>query len=434
MISISACLNPLLTSSKLNTAVAISLFLFLTSCKPDATQPDQQQTSNPPGSGSVALADSLATVDSQATIDSQATMETKALLWNLKKLSGRYLLFGHQDDLAYGYTWSAYDSNADQGQSDVKAVTGAYPAISGWDLGHLERGKPTNLDNVNFAQIQQWIRDTYQRGGISTISWHMDDPVSGNSSWHKESVVEHIIPGGKAHQKFKQFLDQFARFNAELKVSVDGIETPIPIIFRPWHEHSGDWFWWGKGNTSEADYIKLWQFTVEYLRDKKNIHNLLYAYSPDRSRINLDHFEQDYLWGYPGDDYVDILGIDNYHDFRIADDIDKNLQQQDLIRSLESLADIATQKNKLAALTEGGQETLPDSTFWTDRLLAGVLASPKTKKIAFVTVWRNADHAKENREHFYAPYPGHPSAKNFVEFYNHPFVMFQDNLPNLYSF
>lgn len=45
----------------------------------------------------------------------------------------------------------------------------------------------------------------------------------------------------------------------------------IPVIFRPYHEHNGDWFWWGKGVNSEEDYIKLWQFTVEYLRDEKDV-------------------------------------------------------------------------------------------------------------------------------------------------------------------
>ncbi len=361
--------------------------------------------------------------------DANATAETRALLWNLKKLGQNHLLFGHQDDLAYGVNWIG-----EPGRSDVRDVTGSYPAITGWELGDLETGADASLDNVKFEDIKGWIKDTYRRGGISTISWHMDDPVSGESSWHKASVVKHLIPGGSAHEKFKRYLDKFVELNNDLKITdKHGNEIRIPIIFRPWHEHTGDWFWWGKGNTSEEDYKALWRFTVEYLRDKKNVHNLIYAYSPDRSRIDLDNFERDYFWGYPGDEYIDIIGLDNYWDLRQSDTVSREEQIKDLTRSLQYIAQIAEQKNKVAALTEGGQDRIPDDTFWTEKLLAGVLANDTTRKVAYVVVWRNANKKKEKRDHFYAPYPGHPSAEDFLRFYNHPQVLFLDQLPDMYS-
>jgi mannan endo-1,4-beta-mannosidase len=61
------------------------------------------------------------------------------------------------------------------------------------------------------------------------------------------------------------------------------------------------------------------------------------------------------------------------------------------------------------------------------------MSNEKTKRISYFLVWRNANRARENRDHFYAPYPGQLSAENFVEFKNHPFVLFEDELPNLYG-
>lgn len=389
-----------------------------------ATKPSTAPSTKPP------TAPVTTNIDIDIDIaDQNATTETKALLWNLKKVGQESLLFGHQDDLAYGVHWIN-----EPGRSDVKDVTGSYPAIIGWELGDLETGAEVSIDKVNFEDIKGWIKEHHQRGGISTISWHMDDPVSGESSWYKASVVEHLIPGGSAHEKFQSYLDKFVEFNNDLKVTDEnGAEVYVPIIFRPWHEHSGDWFWWGRGNTSEEDYIALWRFTVEYLRDEKKVHNLIYAYSPDRSRIDLDNFENDYLWGYPGDEYIDIIGLDNYMDLGISENVPREKQIESLTRSLQYTVEIAEKKNKIAALTEGGQDGLADSTFWTEKLLASIQANDATQKIAYVVVWRNANKETEKRDHFYAPYPGQPSEEDFIRFYKHPRVLFLDELPDMYS-
>ncbi|HEX7026786.1 MAG TPA: glycosyl hydrolase [Gammaproteobacteria bacterium] len=358
-------------------------------------------------------------------VDADATPQTRALLANLYRLRHDHLLFGHQDSLAYGVEWIGGDN-----RSDPKAVTGSHAAVIGWDVGGLELGNAHNLDGVDFGDMQHWIRQAYLGGGVVTISWHMADPVSGGSSWNKGKFVHRLIPGGDLHETLKSYLDTFAAFNEQLKVTVDGEEHYIPVIFRPWHEHTGDWFWWGKGNAREEDYIALWRFTVEYLRDVKHAHNLIYAYSPDRSRIDLDDFESGYLYSYPGDDYVDVFGLDNYHDLRYPADAG---QREQFARSLQYLVELANRHNKLPAMTEGGQETVPDDEFWTGHLLAGILANGTTRQIAYAMVWRNANKARENKDHFYAAYPGHPSAADFVKFYKHPSVLFQDKLPDMYQ-
>jgi len=358
-------------------------------------------------------------------IDSNATPETVALYQNLKAFSGSGTLFGHQDDLAYGYNW--WD---EAGRSDVLEASGSYPAVYGWDLGNIVE-KQVNLDGINFEKMRGWITEGYSRGGVITFSWHMVNPVTGGDSWDTVPTISGILPGAEAHETYKNWLDIFAGFASTL--TGEGGEL-IPIIFRPFHEHNGNWFWWGKGINSEEDYIALWRFTVEYLRDEKGVHNLLWAFSPDRSRTNIDNFKEDYFYGYPGDEYVDIIGLDNYWDVgHPANDTDPEIQQQNLIRSLAYTAQIADSLNKVAALTETGTEALPNPTIWTDTYLSALQANEWTKEITYMLVWRNANFERENRDHFYASFDGHATQEDFIRFKESEFIFFESELPNLYT-
>lgn len=362
-------------------------------------------------------------------IDSEATDRTRALYRNLHRISGERVLFGHQDALAYGVTWVN-----EPGRSDVKDVTGSHPAVYGWELGNLALGAEENLDGVNFAQMQEWIRAGHERGAVITLGWHMSNPVTGGDAWDTRPAVGDILPGGEAHGTFVEYLDTLVAFNEGLTATDErGREYAIPVIFRPWHEHNGNWFWWGREHTGEAEYIQLWRFTVEYLRDERGIDNFIYAYSPDRSRIDLDNFREEYLYAYPGDDYVDIIGLDNYWDLgHPGNEASAEEQAEGFRRSLEATVALARAKNKLPALTEGGYETVPDPTFWTETFLAGLNANEKTRQIAYALVWRNANREKEDRDHYYAPYAGQVSAEDFVDFYRHPLTLFEHGLPDLY--
>ncbi len=350
-------------------------------------------------------------------LDKKATSETKALYENLKRISEQGFLFGHQDTDAYGVGW-----RAQEGRSDVKDVTGSYPAVHGWDVGK-SLANPMNIDSVSFDKMLNWIKQNYQRGGINTISWHVDNPVTKNDSWDKTPAVKDILPGGKVHAEFLKQLDLLAGFLNKCKSGT----TPIPIIFRPWHEHNGDWFWWGKGNCTEEEYIKLWRFTIEYLRDKKQLHNLIYAWSPDRSRTNLDDFKTTYLYAYPGDTYVDILGLDNYMDVgakwnerTIAE------QQTDFATTLKAVSTIAQEKNKVAALTETGLEGIQNPEWFRRAILEPIKKSDI--KIAYMLVWRNA-----NKTHHYVPFKGHSAEKDFVIFYDDPKTFFESDIQNFYT-
>jgi len=362
---------------------------------------------------------SMITVSGQSLLDSKASTKTEALYQNLIALADQGILFGHQDDDAYGVGWRAVP-----GRSDVKSVTGSFPAVHGWDLGKIEVGWSFNLDTVNFQKMHHWIRQVYKRGGVNTISWHIDNPVSKKSAWDKTPAVKDILPGGAQHAYFLAQLDLAADFLSKCKSGA----TRIPIIFRPWHEHNGDWFWWGKGNCTEAEYITLWKFTVEYLRDTKGLHHLIYAFSPDRSRIDMNEPQLSYLYGYPGDEYVDIIGLDNYMDVGVSKtEAEFALKIKDLIKVSETITSIAREKNKVAAITETGQESILNPT-WYSQVLLEPFKDKQSIKLAYVMVWRNA-----NKKHHYAPYPGHPAVADFINYYKDANTLFESDLTRIYK-
>ncbi len=340
-------------------------------------------------------------------VDDQATKETKYLFTNLVLLSKNNLLFGHQDDTAYGIGWWDADT-----RSDIFAVCGSYPAVYGWELGKIELGQTQSLDGVAFKRIKFWIRAAYQRGGINTISWHSTNPFSGGSAWDKTPAVASILPGGIHHEKFKTWLDRLAIFFKSLR-SEQG--HAIPIIFRPYHEHLGNWFWWGRGNCTAQEYNQLWQFTIDYLTNQKNVHNLLFAISPSPFKN-----EAEYLQWYPGDAYVDVLGVDDYNNYYSGN------YPNDGFRMLRTIVEMAEERNKIAALTEAGFN-LNDPSCWT-KFLHGLKSDTIARQICYVHVWRNA-----STEHFFAPYPGQTSAADFVKFHDDPFTMFEDDLPPVYQ-
>jgi len=344
--------------------------------------------------------------------DPEATRETQVLYANLKSLAPDYVLFGHQDALAYGVKWKV-----DEGRSDVKDVAGSHPAVFGWELGDLELGAAENLDGVDFDNMKRWIEQGYEEGGVITISWHMNNPVSGGNAWDTTRAVFAILPGGEKHELYRTWLDALAAFVGGLQT---GNGRPIPIIFRPFHEHSGSWFWWGGANVTADEYVQLWRFTVDYLRDEKGLHNLLFAYSTD---VFTD--EENYLEHYPGHEYVDILGYDDYQALRT----DEGTQLMTI--RLQKLVQMADEFGKISALTETGLEGVNVTDWWTGRLLKAFKSDSVSRRISYVLVWRNANEADIPGHHF-GPYAGHLSAPDFVQFAADPFVLLLEELPDLY--
>ena len=339
--------------------------------------------------------------------DRSATPETVAMLAGLNQAAGEGIMFGHQDDLSYGIGW-VYPN----GESDVKRVTGDYPAVYGMDLGDIEHRSPVNLDSVPFSDMRTFVHQVWERGGVITFSWHVDNPLTGSNSWDisSDKVVASVLPGGEKHDEFKVWLDNLAEFLSSLK---DEQGVAIPVIFRPWHEHTGSWFWWGQNLCTTEEFVALWRFTFDYLCGEKNLHNLLFAYS---SGGDIDSIGQ-YLERYPGDDYVDLMGFDYYQ----MPDAGNNSFRENVSRVLGIVTEAAVAHGKLAALTEAGYEGIPDSMWWTTTFWPAI----ENHRISYALVWRNA----HNRPgHFYAPWPGHPSEQDFISFYGFHETLFQSEL------
>ena len=362
------------------------------------------------------LVTSAATSQNKAAkiIDSRASAETRALYTNLHKLSEKHILFGHQHATEYGHGW-----RGDKDRSDVKSVTGSHPAVIGVDFSGLS-GFPQEQIEKNKTQLRQTIEDTYNRGGVITVSWHFMNPVSGGGFYWKDSVskpaVKYIIPGGEAHQQYKEILQTVASL-AHSSKGKDG--KPVPMIFRPYHEFDGDWFWWGRKHCTADEFKSLWRFTVSYLKDSLNVHNFIYAFSPD-NRFNS---EAEFLERYPGDEWVDMVGMDDYGDF--GRDGKYNLDAG--YKKLKIVSDYAKKAGKLAAFTETGLESIADRDWWTASLLS-TLKKPGLR-LSYVLVWRNDTNSPT---HYYAPFPGHPSVPSFMEFYNDPYTLFEKDLKNVY--
>jgi mannan endo-1,4-beta-mannosidase len=357
----------------------------------------------------------LAQAQKNAPVDKNATTETRALYKNLKKLSEKHIIFGHQHATEYGHGWSG-----DENRSDVKSVTGSHPGVIGVDLSGFSGISPEAIE-VNKKNLRKNVADTYNRGGITTVAWHFSNPVSKGGFYWKDSVslpaVKYLIPGGEAHEKYKEILKGIGEWAKSVK-GADG--KVVPMIFRPYHEFDGDWFWWGKSHCTREEFIALWKFTVSYLRDDLGVHNFIYAFSPD----NKFKTEEQFLDRYPGDEWVDMVGMDNYGDF--GRDNRYNLEAG--LLKLKIVSDYAKKAGKLAAFTETGLESIPNNTWWTETLLKTL--KNNGLQLSYVLVWRNDVRSPT---HFYAPYPGHTSVPDFMKFYDDEFTLFEKDLKKVYK-
>ena len=333
------------------------------------------------------------------------------LMERLDTLRSKGYMFGHQDDPFYGLTWE-YQPDS----SDVKNVCGDWPAVMGFEIGGIEMGDEKNLDSVPFTRMREEIIKHYERGGIITISWHPRNPLTTipggglagqkfpeGTAWDVSdtTVVKNVLVGGSHEKAFLMWMRRVGDFLETLKTA-DG--QKVPIIFRPWHENTGSWFWWGERLCTADEYKGLWNLLQDYLNGR-GFDNLLWAYSPGMA-ANLD--EAKYLERYPGDDRVSLVGIDGYQ-WGSKEDFVAQLDA-----NLAMLTKFAADRGKIAALTECGLKNLTDSTWWTSTL------TPVLDKyaISYFLVWRNY------KEEWFGPSPAKPDAPYFKEMYNKMNVLF----------
>jgi len=341
--------------------------------------------------------------------DSLATKETRYLYMNLQKIVKKRLIFGMHDTTGYGVGWSGNDN-----RSDIKDVCGDFPAIFSEDIFRVE------LDD-QVERMRYRLTEAYNSGSIITMCWQQFDPDFRGPYFVNvkgKRVVSTLLPGGSRHEEYKVKLFNIAKFLKSLR-GKNG--ESIPVIFRPYHEHTSHTFWWGTLSTSKEEFNRIWQFTQEYLRDSLNVHSLIYALSPIMPDVASG---ESYFNRYPGDKYVDIFGADYYFKrFNIP-----FYTKRKFLKGLQTIAKHSIARNKVTALTEIGNTNLK-TTGWFKSILKILKYDCLASNFVYAVVWRNA-----SKKHHFAPYPGHCSVKDFMDFYHDSYTVFQHDLPNMYTF
>lgn len=228
----------------------------------------------------VVITGSLKTAFSQQRMElsnKNASAEAKALYRYLQDMYGKKMLAGQMTS-NWGYDELNY----------VQDSTGKLPAIRGLDF--IDSSK--NDNEVKFAKA--WWR----KGGIPTIMWHWGAPGigSGYENSKKEINIDKIFEEGTIeHKAFWKEMEEKARLLKKLK------RAHVPVLWRPFHELNGDWFWWGKKGPER--FKLLWITMYNYYVNEQHLDNLIWV---------LCYMDKpDAAW-YPGREYVDIAGPDTY--------------------------------------------------------------------------------------------------------------------------
>lgn len=260
-------------------------------------------------------------------VNRNATANTKKLYSFLKDSYGKYVITGQQCD-------SGINGNEFKA---IKNLTGDYPALLGLDL--MDYTPSRTAFGASSSAVEKAI-EFANKGGIVTFCWHWNAPTeylnsTANSSdgwwggFYTQSSkfdIAKVMNGQDA--KGKKLLDRDIK---EIAKQLKRLEKAgVPVIWRPLHEASGGWFWWGaKGSDA---YKKLWKYLYKELTNTYGCNNLIWVYNGQSAD-----------W-YPGDEYVDIVGEDIYPGNHVYDPQVSRFKQAINYGS----------KTKITALTENG--------------------------------------------------------------------------------
>jgi mannan endo-1,4-beta-mannosidase len=174
--------------------------------------------------------------------------------------------------------------------------TGQRPALIGVDYADFSRGSLTTKI-PNLVAIDYW-----KEGGLVTVMAHMYNPANPNGGGLRDkgvNLADLLKQGTDTHKRWMQELDLAADGLLELK------QAGVVVLWRPFHEMNGGWFWWGAHDFDT--FIKVWRHMFHYFSETKGLDNLLWVYGPNHGRNTAKY--------YAGDNYVDIVGLDAYTDF-----------------------------------------------------------------------------------------------------------------------
>ncbi|MGH7491513.1 MAG: glycoside hydrolase family 26 protein [bacterium] len=224
--------------------------------------------------------------------------EAVNLLQYIYSISGRHTLAGQHCVPLVGSTRLA----------GTHRQTNHYPVVFGQDFGF---SPPGTWDGINFRQqiVDEAIR-RHDEGFIITLMWHAVRPVDEEPVTFRESIqgkltdeeLQNLItPGTELNERWKAQVDVIAWHLKQLR------NASVPVLWRPYHEMNGGWFWWGKKG-GDTGYKKLYRMLFERLVRFHGLNNLIWVFNTNEVKDNVDPHEA----YYPGDEFVDILATDVY--------------------------------------------------------------------------------------------------------------------------
>ena len=366
--------------------------------------------------------------------DSFKNAETRRLYQNLKSFSDEGVMFGMANPTTISYKGGP--KNQKITQSDCQDITGSHPAFHESDfMWYRDPG------GKSFMKTDlQALKEAWDRGALIGYCWHLRGPQSDSFYARQDgeftadqNLVKKIV-NGPVDRKQNSSLDWLLSLLDTLVIPIFQ-EIESPVLFRPFHEMNGNWFWWGRDNCSPGEYQELFRITVDYLR-KQGVDNVLYVWSPDTKAA----FEY-----YPGHNYVDVVGMDIYEPC-----IAPGKSRDKVVSLLRDISRFAAAHDKVAAWTETGLRKKKDlfrypevyPGFWTKNVLEVIKNDSLTQQIAYVMSWYSADWQNDGTGQFYVPYRGIESdhakgsdAKDdFMDFFHDPFTFFENDISRLRSF
>lgn len=241
-------------------------------------------------------------------VDPQATPEARALLKYLCDISGNHILSGQHN----------YPNVRDRNSQFAARYIGKAPVVFSTDWGHADESS-TDSYLARPDIVAEAIRQ-HQRGALVTICWHAvppsaDEPVTFRQLPGSDPKALASVQGRLLDEQFRDVLTSGTELHEHWAAQVDEIakylkqlqDADVPVLWRPYHEMNGDWFWWG-GRVGEHSTVDLYHQLYDRLVNHHGLHNLLWVWSVDRpNKPGMEHNKY-----FPGHEYVDILSLDVY--------------------------------------------------------------------------------------------------------------------------
>ena len=229
-------------------------------------------------------------------VNPNASPEATALLTRLYQTvdEGKIISALHHNNL-----------NPDRYPDDLNRIyeySGKVPLMWGGDMGW-------SLQKVIDLAIGE-----HEKGRLITLMWHSQRPLDEGETnfrgqcqgeFSAEEWEQLMTEGSETYNGWLKKADEVAGYLKILK------EKNIPVLWRPYHEMNGEWFWWGN-RQGENGFTKLWKMMYDRYVNYHKLDNLIWVWNANGPRNTPDNAYAYELF-YPGDEYVDVLATDIYN-------------------------------------------------------------------------------------------------------------------------